>query len=105
MQAVRDGVTDRARGERVQELERLTLRVAVMHEICRELAPYRTDETATISGQTVLYKDLSIDSLAVMDIILNLEDRFDVAIPINVVAEIHTADQLADAILIQRTRH
>ena len=53
----------------------------------------------TGAGDTVIAKDLTIDSLAIMDMVMELEDRFDVSIPMNVVAEIHTVDQLADTIL------
>lgn len=83
--------------------EGTTHRAEVMHEIRDQLAPYRLDEKP-IMGQTVIYQDLSIDSLAVMDIVMELEDRFDIAIPINVVAEIRTVDELADAILTLRAR-
>jgi acyl carrier protein len=34
-----------------------------------------------------------------MDMIMELEDRFDVSIPMKQVAEIRTVDQLADTIL------
>ena len=98
MQSTREFVTDTRDTSDVLELERATLDVGVMHEICRQLAPYRVEERP-ITGQTVIYNDLSIDSLAVMDIIMELEDRFDVFIPINTVAEIHTVDELAGAIL------
>ena len=84
-------------------LERVTLPVDVMDEICQQLAPYQLEE-GPITGKTVIYKDLSIDSLAVMDIVMELEDRFDVFIPINTVAEIHTVEELASAILILRAR-
>ena len=59
---------------------------------------------APITGETVISKDLTIDSLAVMDMVMELEDRFDVSIPMNVVAEIHTVDQLADTILDLRAK-
>ena len=104
MQSARDLVTDTKGTGNVLELERVTLHVDVMHEVCRQLAPYQAEEKP-ITAQTVIYKDLSIDSLAVMDIVMELEDRFDVFIPINVVAEIHTVEELADAILILRARH
>ena len=90
MHSARDLVTD--------TLERVTRPVDVMDEICHQLAPYKLDD-GPVTGQTVIYKDLSIDSLAVMDIVMELEDRFDVFIPINIVAEIHTVQELAGAIL------
>jgi acyl carrier protein len=77
---------------------RTTLREDVMDEGCQQLAPYQVEQKP-VTGETVIYRDLSIDSLAVMDIILDLEDRFEVAIPINAVAEIHTVRELVDAIL------
>jgi acyl carrier protein len=70
----------------------------VMAEIHRHLEPFRTGEAA-ITGATVISKDLSVDSLAVMDMVMELEDRFDISIPMNVVAEIYTVDELADTIV------
>jgi acyl carrier protein len=101
LQSTRELATD-TRGD-VLELERAALPVDVMREICRQLAPYQAGEKP-ITGQTVIYNDLSIDSLAVMDIIMELEDRFDVFVPINTVAEIHTVDELAGAILRLQAR-
>ncbi|HEY4821623.1 MAG TPA: acyl carrier protein [Xanthobacteraceae bacterium] len=98
MQSTRDIVPDTRGTSDVLELERVTLPADVMHEICRQLAPYQAEERP-ITRQTVIYNDLSIDSLAVMDIVVELEDRFDIAIPINTVAEIRTVKELADAIL------
>jgi acyl carrier protein len=79
-------------------LERGSLRADVMDEVCHQLEPYQPEEQP-ITLATVIYKDLSIDSLAVMDIIMDLEDRFDISIPINTVAEIQTVQDLVDAIL------
>ena len=73
-------------------------RPEVMAEICHHLAPFQPGEKP-ITGQTVIAKDLAIDSLAIMDMVMELEDRFDISIPMNVVAEIHTVDELADTIL------
>jgi acyl carrier protein len=73
-------------------------RPEVIAEICHHLAPFQTGEKA-IGGKTVIAKDLAIDSLAIMDMVMELEDRFDISIPMNVVAEIHTVDELADTVL------
>ena len=70
----------------------------VMDEICRHLSPFQAGERP-ITGATVISKDLTIDSLAVMDMVMELEDRFDISIPMNTVAEIRTVDELADTIL------
>ena len=85
-------------------LRRAPTRGEVMAEIVTQLAPFRSDDSQVIRGATVISKDLAIDSLAIMDMVMELEDRFDVSIPMNVVAEIHTVDQLADTILDLRAK-
>jgi acyl carrier protein len=80
-------------------LRRQPTRGEVMAEICLHLDPFRTDESQVIRGSTVISKDLTVDSLAVMDMVMELEDRFDVSIPMNLVAEIQTIDELAETIL------
>ncbi len=81
-----------------------TTRADIISEICQHLAPFKTDERQTITGSTVISKDLTVDSLAVMDMVMELEDRFDVSIPMNMVVEIRTVGELADTILALRAR-
>lgn len=85
-------------GAEIFEAREEVTRSEVMAEIWRHLEPYRTGEKP-LAGDTVITKDLTIDSLAVMDMVMELEDRFDISIPMNVVAEIYTIDELADTIL------
>jgi acyl carrier protein len=73
----------------------------VIHEIFRLLAPYQIAGKA-ITPQTVISTGTTVDSLTVMDVIMELEDRFDVTIPMNVSAGIDTIDQLAGAIVDQK---
>jgi len=84
-------------------LPRALARADVIGEICHHLAPFQVGEKP-ITGSTVIAKDLTIDSLAIMDMVMELEDRFDISIPMNVIAEIHTVDQLADTIQELRAR-
>ena len=69
----------------------------VIREIWHHLEPYQNGDQQIV-GDTVSAKDLTIDSLAIMDMVMELEDRFDVSIPMSVIAEIHTVNQLADTI-------
>ena len=80
------------------EVERVSLQMDVLREIRSQLAPYQIGETP-ITGDLVICDGTTVDSLTVMDMIMELEDRFDVSIPMKQVAEIRTVDQLADAIL------
>jgi acyl carrier protein len=92
-----DGIAD------TMILARGVARAEVIREICTHLEPYQTGEKP-ITGETVIAKDLTIDSLAIMDMVMELEDRFDVSIPMSVIAEIHTVDELTDTILKLATR-
>lgn len=74
------------------------LQFDVMQEILRLFAPYQVGVQA-IMPQTVISKGTTVDSLTVMDVIMELEDRFDVSIPINTVAGIDTIDQLAATVV------
>ncbi len=44
---------------------------------------------------TNIVKDLQLDSLAVMDFIMSLEDQFEIVIPLDRVAEVETLGDLA----------
>jgi acyl carrier protein len=80
------------------KVERVELQMEVLREIRRQLAPYQVADTP-ITGDTVICDGTTVDSLTVMDMIVELEDHFDVSIPMKRVAEVHTVNQLADTIL------
>lgn len=48
-----------------------------------------------ITAETNIVRDLGLDSLAVMNFIMALEERFDVSVPLDRVAEIETVGDLA----------
>ena len=48
-----------------------------------------------ITGDTKLNSDLEIDSVSAMDLIMEIEDRFEIDIPINLVSDIETVNDLA----------
>lgn len=79
------------------------LQFDVMQEILRLLAPYQVSGQA-ITPQTVISKGTTVDSLTIMDVIMELEDRFDVSIPMNVSTGIETIDQLAATVVALRDR-
>lgn len=69
----------------------------ILNDIVRLLEPFR--KTATpISPATDISRDLNLDSLAVMDFIMDLEEKFDISIPLNLVPEIQTVGDLVTTI-------
>ena len=80
------------------KVKRVELQMEVLREIRKQLAPYQVAETP-ITGDTVICDGTTVDSLTVMDMIVELEDRFDISIPMKRVTEIRTVDQLADTVI------
>jgi acyl carrier protein len=70
---------------------------AVMLEIHTHLRA-RADESAIIGPDTNITRDLGLDSLAIMDFIFDLEDSFDLSIPMERIAEVQTLADLAKTI-------
>jgi acyl carrier protein len=86
------------------KVEHVALQMDVLQEIRRHLAPFSV-EGHPISGETVISDATTVDSLTIMDMVMELEDRFDVTIPMNLVAEVRTVNQLADTILALSAKH
>ena len=80
------------------KVERVELQMEVLREIRRQLAPYHAAGTP-ITGDMVICDGTAVDSLTVMDMIVELEDRFDISISMKQVSEVRTVDQLADTII------
>ena len=51
-----------------------------------------------IQASTDIAAELDLDSLAVMDVIMELEDKLDISIPLNLIPDIKTVSDLADTI-------
>ena len=57
------------------------------------LRPLAQDESE-ITADTDLAADLSLDSLKVMEVLVEIEDRFDISVPINILPDIRTVRDL-----------
>ncbi len=51
-----------------------------------------------ITPETDLSADLNIDSVAAMDLIMNIEDKFEIDIPLNLVGELRSVQDLAEVV-------
>ena len=65
--------------------------------ICKLLAPFNTNGTV-LQADTDISTDLNIDSVTVMDFVMEVEDHFDIEIPLNVLSETRTVADLAKVI-------
>lgn len=51
-----------------------------------------------VTHETDIAKDLAVDSLALMNIVMELEDRFDLSIPLDRLATVQTVGDLSELI-------
>jgi acyl carrier protein len=52
-------------------------------------------QPVSVSDSTDIARDLSVDSLALMNIVMELEDKFDLSIPLDRMADVQTVGDLA----------
>jgi acyl carrier protein len=51
-----------------------------------------------VTPQTTFATDLAFDSLTVMDLVAAMEDEWDIIIPLNLLPDLETVQQVADAV-------
>jgi acyl carrier protein len=61
------------------------------------IAPYNRKGIA-LSEETRFADDLELDSLTVMDLVANMEDEWEINIPLNILPDLENIGQVADAI-------
>jgi len=69
----------------------------IMQLLCDRLSGL-TNSDAQITPETNMISQLSIDSIKLLNLIMEIEDTFDVSIPINALTDIHTVRELADLV-------
>jgi acyl carrier protein len=69
----------------------------VFRRICALLEPLN-EKAAKLTRDTDLIADLEIDSVSVLDIVMDIEDNYDISIPVNTISETRTIGELVDAI-------
>ena len=63
-----------------------------------ELLAHRVPADTKVSAETRIAGDLGLDSVAVLDFLQDVEDRFDLSIPLERMAEVQTIGELSVAI-------
>lgn len=70
---------------------------AVTDTIFNLLQPFNKD-AVEITKETDITSDLHIDSVAVMDLLMTIEDTYNITIPINRLGDMRTVGDLAAAV-------
>ena len=66
-------------------------------QLCTLLQPFNSQNVA-LGPTTDISTDLNIDSVTVMDFVMEVEDHFDIEVPLNVLADIRTIAELAKVV-------
>lgn len=65
----------------------------ILTQVYRVLAPF-TKEEQPLTEETALVADLGLDSIQVMRLLLEIEDYFDISIPVNILPDVRTIGDL-----------
>jgi len=68
-----------------------------IEKICALIAPLN-NKGVELSPATTFAVDLEFDSLTVMDLVAEIEDEFDILMPLNLLPDLETIQQVADAV-------
>src|SRR3546814_8703433 len=75
----------------------------VQEEVVKLLHPFNPKEIE-ITPDTDLSADLMMDSVAAMNLVMEIEDRFEIDIPISLLPDANTLQDLVDAVLAQLSK-
>ncbi|WP_292988290.1 acyl carrier protein [Nitrosomonas sp.] len=75
-----------------------------MRLLCDRLSNLTSSEVS-ITAETNLISELSIDSIKLLNLIMEIEDTFDISIPINALADVQTVHELASLISRIKSTH
>ncbi|WP_063570620.1 MULTISPECIES: acyl carrier protein [Luteibacter] len=73
----------------------------VVAQLIELVTPIAEGRVAVITENTGITSELGLDSLRVMDLVVAVEDQFDISVPINALAEVRTVGDFAS--LIQKS--
>ena len=73
-------------------------RETIFDTVKTQIEPFNKKGVA-LAEATSFADDLELDSLTVMDLVANIEDEWDINMPLNILPDLETVGQLADAVV------
>ncbi|MDZ3837412.1 MAG: acyl carrier protein [Rhodospirillales bacterium] len=67
---------------------------SIVSDLCGMLQRYNKEQIP-LGADTSLGSELNIDSVEVMDLIMEIEDKFNIDIPINLISDVERIEDLA----------
>ncbi|HRQ04469.1 MULTISPECIES: acyl carrier protein [Nitrosomonas] len=69
----------------------------ITEQLCRRLADF-TNAEMEISPETNLITHLAIDSVKLLNLVMEIEDHFDISVPLNALVDVLTVQDLSNLI-------
>ena len=70
---------------------------SILQNLCKHLEHFVSAEVE-ITPDTDLINELAIDSVKLLSLVMEIEDEFDISVPINVLTDVNTVQDLANLI-------
>lgn len=80
------------------ESSSLSATAAAIEAVIREALGVIRPDAVGIRGDADLAQEADLDSAEVMDLVMEIEDRLDLSIPVETMAQAHTIDELCAGI-------
>ena len=77
----------------------MTVTAATVEKAVREALKVVRPDVGAIDGGADLASEVGLDSVQVMDLIMEIEDRLDISVPVETIADVHTLDQICAGIV------
>jgi acyl carrier protein len=66
----------------------------ILDQLFELILPY-SEQPIELSEQTRIIDDVGLDSLKVMELVMQIEDHFDVSVPLNILPDVNTIGEFA----------
>ena len=67
----------------------------ILDQLFELIHPY-SEQPIVLSEQTRIMDDVGLDSMKVMELVMQIEDHFDVSIPLNILPDVNTIGEFAE---------
>jgi acyl carrier protein len=61
----------------------------IIEQLFELIRPY-SEQSIVLSEQTRIIADVGLDSMQVMELVMQIEDNFDVSVPLNILPDVNT---------------
>lgn len=67
----------------------------ILDQLFELIRPY-SEQPIELSEQTGLIDDVGLNSMKVMELVMQIEDHFDVSVPLNILPDVNTIGEFAE---------